>query len=120
MATLEELKSLLGEDQPYRRLPTADGSPLLPRKKREERLVHAFRGLLCSNIASKGMRDPDKLTIDDLLINLHMFDRLFIAMGTVKDFREYRADPSWMADAFTLSELQGALAEAQRRLDEHG
>lgn len=80
----------------------------------EELLVEQFRLLLGNNITTEGLDKRknlwEDLSIEDLDANLHMYDRLFRALGAVTRLRDYKHSPEWLADLCTENELAAALA----------
>ena len=103
--TTEELEEILG--------PRKEPIPLTDEEK--DRLVWQFKGLLGSGVWSSALRDPDSLTFEQLVINLHMYDRLFIAWALVAKMRGYSHSPDWLADSCTEEELERALEVKRER-----
>lgn len=63
-------------------------------ESKKQLLVATWRDLLSSNVTRKALSDPDSLTYDDLVVNLHMYERLETAVRLVSDINGYNAEPS--------------------------
>lgn len=78
-----------------------------------EDLVEQFKLLLGNNITTKGLDKRttlwEDLTIEDLDANLHMYDRLFRALGALTRLRGYKTPYDWLAQLCTEEELVMAL-----------
>ena len=57
------------------------------------------------------------MTFDDVVVNLHLYNRLFVALGMVTKFMGYDHSPEWLADLCTVDELRAALAVHRARED---
>jgi hypothetical protein len=120
MSLFTELQTILGEDRGYDRVPTMDGTPFPTDEEQRQRLAWVFQGILGCGVHATALKHPGMVTADQICINAKLFERLFIAMAIIKDLNEYAADPGWMADTYTRTELQAALGEAIRRIEVNG
>lgn len=59
----------------------------------EEALVRVMREILGSCVTNKALRYPSELTIDDLLVNIHLYERLGEAFVAVRALNGYTGDP---------------------------
>ena len=73
------------------------------------RLVGQFRGLLGSGVTRTALQNPSTMAFENIVINLHLYHRLFIALGLVTKMKGYSHDPAWLADLCTKDELEAAL-----------
>lgn len=81
----------------------------------QARLVDCLQGVLGSGVTRRALRDPKNMEPQDIVLNLHLFERLFIAASIVKRLRGYAVPAAWLADSFTAEELRAGLAELQAR-----
>ena len=81
----------------------------------EARLVDQLSGILRSGVTRTALRTPSAMTIDDVVENLHLFERLYIAAMLVKQRQGYEMAAGWLADGFSVAELEAGLRAARRR-----
>jgi len=64
------------------------------RKTREgikKELVNAMKGILGSGVTRKALRDPSHLTYEEIIVNLHLYERLgtaFVAVGALNGYSD--------------------------------
>jgi hypothetical protein len=100
------------QDQREREIRLALGTRKDPVELNEDekaRLVEQFRGILGSGVTRAALQSPSTMALDDIVINLHLYNRLFIALGLVTKMKGYSHDPAWLADLCTREELEAAL-----------
>lgn len=103
--TSEELEAIL--------TPRRTSKPLSILEKR--RFTEQIRGILRSNVTARSLEDPGHMSFEDIDANLHLYSRLFIALGLLTQHRGYSHSPEWLADFCSIDELESALREARRR-----
>jgi len=81
----------------------------------DARLLQQIQGILGSGVTTAALANPGAMHSGDIIINLHLFERMFIAAMLVKQRNEYTVSPEWLADGFTVEELEQGLVEAKRR-----
>lgn len=74
----------------------------------EEALVQVMRKILGSCVTNKALRYPSELTIDDLLVNIHLYERLGEAFVAVRALKGYTGDPR----GFELIEDRETIAQS--------
>lgn len=59
----------------------------------ERALLDAMKGILGSGVASTALRAPSKMVLADIETNLHLYERLGIAMAALGALRGYDDKP---------------------------
>lgn len=75
----------------------------------EAELLAQMKLILSSNVTTKALQDPDSMTVQDVLANLHLYDRLWRALGSLSQLRGYEHSPRWVADLVDRKTLLDAL-----------
>lgn len=55
----------------------------------ETDLLAVMKGILRSGVTSKALRKPSKMTIDDIVISRHLYERLGVAFAAIGALRNY-------------------------------
>jgi hypothetical protein len=62
-------------------------------EKIEGELLHAMKGILGSCVTRRALNSPNDMTVDDILINLHLYERLGTVYEAIKALKGYVGDP---------------------------
>lgn len=88
---------LIHELNLYQSRPSDKKNPLLPlegtKKEIESDLVDEMRKILGSCLTPMALQEPSIMTIDDLHLNIHLYERLGVAFSAVGALRGYDSKP---------------------------
>ena len=60
------------------------------RQQLEKILLDNMRAILGSGVTSQALRRPSVMTIDDIVLDLHLCERLCNAFGALRAMKKYR------------------------------
>jgi len=75
----------------------------------EQDLLAQMKLILGSNVTTEALQDPESMTIEDVQANVHLYDRLWVALGSLSRLRGYEHSPRWVADLADRQTLLKAL-----------
>lgn len=70
-----------------------DNPVIATRKKVQKELLEAMQTILCNHYTTDAIRNPGGMTIKDIEINLHLFERAGIVFEAVRALNGYKGNP---------------------------